>query len=94
MERTEKEQLKDAAEAPEKEALEKYRILEEELKAKKEEEKRIKEEADAKEAFEDLDVDNDNLLTVADLQTNTKLFDTNRDGEVSEDEAKVIIYFI
>ncbi|KAL7639446.1 UNVERIFIED_CONTAM: hypothetical protein RMT77_009947 [Armadillidium vulgare] len=83
----EKLSVKEAAEALEKEALEEYKAIEEEIKARQEKERKEKDENDAREAFEKLDEDNDGLITIQELQAN-QVFDTNRDGEVSEIEAQ------
>ncbi|XP_042879152.1 glucosidase 2 subunit beta-like isoform X2 [Penaeus japonicus] len=85
--RNEKEEIKKIAEEPEKEALEKYNTIEQERKAKAEEEQKAKEDAEAREAFSHLDNDGDGILTVAELQSR-QTFDTNRDGEVTAEEAK------
>ena len=83
-----KEQLKKAAEEPENIALESYRAQEAEAKALEEEEKRIINEKEANDAFSNLDSNKDDILTIEELQSR-QIFDTNRDGEVSADEAKV-----
>lgn len=87
--RNEKEEIKKLVEEPEKEALEKYNAIEQERKAKADAEQKAKEEAKAREAFAHLDNDGDGILTVAELQSR-QTFDTNRDGEVTAEEAKVI----
>lgn len=86
--RTEKEELKKAAEEPEKEALEKYRAAESEKKAQEEALVKEKDEAEAKEAFAHLDNNGDGVLTMEEMMSR-QTFDTNRDGQVSEEEAKV-----
>ncbi|KAK8751102.1 hypothetical protein OTU49_013023 [Cherax quadricarinatus] len=85
--RTEKEDIKKAAEEPEKLALEKYQTAEQEKKAVAEEEEKKKDEQEAREAFAHLDNNGDGYLTVDELQSR-QTFDTNRDGHVSEEEAK------
>ncbi|XP_037777317.1 glucosidase 2 subunit beta-like isoform X2 [Penaeus monodon] len=85
--RNEKEEIKKLVEEPEKEALEKYNAIEQERKAKADAEQKAKEEAEAREAFAHLDNDGDGILTVAELQSR-QTFDTNRDGEVTAEEAK------
>ncbi|XP_027207664.2 glucosidase 2 subunit beta isoform X2 [Penaeus vannamei] len=85
--RNEKEEIKKLVEEPEKEALEKYNAIEQERKAKAEAEQKAKEDAEAREAFAHLDNDGDGILTVAELQSR-QTFDTNRDGEVTAEEAK------
>jgi len=88
--KTLREQEKEAAEGPEKEALDFYRKLEEEEKRKKEEEEKAEELVQAADYFALLDVDNDGLVTVSELQMRPGL-DTNKDGEVSEEEAKFFL---
>ncbi|XP_047474492.1 glucosidase 2 subunit beta-like isoform X2 [Penaeus chinensis] len=85
--RNDKEEIKKLVEEPEKEALEKYNAIEQERKAKADAEQKAKEEAEAREAFAHLDNDGDGILTVAELQSR-QTFDTNRDGEVTAEEAK------
>ena len=93
LDRAEKLASKETAEAPEKEALEQYKAIEEEIKARKEKEQKEKDINDAKEAFAHLDADGDGILTIQELQSK-ETFDTNKDGEVSEDEAKVCLYIL
>lgn len=88
MVRTEKEDLKKVAEEPEKEALEKYRAAESEKKAQEEALAKEKDEAEAREAFAHLDNNGDGVLTLEEMMSH-QTFDTNRDGQVSEEEAKV-----
>lgn len=85
--RTEKEELKKTAEEPEKEALEKYRVAESEKKAQEEVLVKERDEAEAKEAFVHLDNNGDGVLTMEEMMSR-QTFDTNRDGQVSEEEAK------
>lgn len=85
--RVEKEDLKKAAEEPEKEALEKYRAAESEKKAQEQAQQKEKDEAEAREAFAHLDNDGDGVLTKEEMMSR-QTFDTNRDGQVSEEEAK------
>ncbi|XP_045592819.1 glucosidase 2 subunit beta isoform X2 [Procambarus clarkii] len=85
--RLEKEEIKKTAEEPEKLALEKYLDAEAEKKAKAEEEEKKKDEAEAREAFAHLDNNGDGFLTIEELQSR-QTFDTNRDGQVSQEEAK------
>lgn len=86
--RTEKEELKKTAEEPEKEALEKYRIAESEKKAQEDAAAKEKDEAEATDAFAHLDNNGDGVLTLEEMMSR-QTFDTNRDGQVSEEEAKV-----
>merc|ERR1719318_1335775 len=81
----EKQKLKEDAEAPEKAALDYYKRIEEEEKKRQEEE-----EAAAAEYFSILDTDMDGVVTMSELQARPGL-DTNKDGEVSEDEAKFFL---
>lgn len=90
--RSEKEEVKKVAEEPEKIALEKYQAIEEERKAKADADKKAKDEAEAREAFAHIDNNGDGTLTVEELQSR-QTFDTNRDGQVSEEEARVSIQF-
>ncbi|XP_071532551.1 glucosidase 2 subunit beta isoform X1 [Panulirus ornatus] len=85
--RNEKEEVKKTAEEPEKIALEKYQAVEEERKAKIDADKKAKDEAEAREAFAHIDNNGDGVLTVEELQSR-QTFDTNRDGQVSEEEAR------
>jgi len=88
--KVEKERLKEEAEAPEKEALDYYRQIEEEETRRQEEEKKAAEDAAAAETFAELDGDGDGVVTVAELQARPGL-DTNKDGEVTEEEAKFFL---
>merc|ERR1712013_741079 len=88
--KVEKQRLKDDAEVPEKEALDYYKRLEEEEQRRKEEEEIAAAAAEAKEYFSILDTDNDGVVNMAELQARPGL-DTNKDGEVSEDEAKFFL---
>ncbi|XP_023321352.1 glucosidase 2 subunit beta [Eurytemora carolleeae] len=81
---------KEAAEAPEKEALDFYRQLEEEENKKKEEEDKKKKDEEAEQYFLALDLDKDGYISRVELQTRTGL-DTNKDGEVSEDEVNFFL---
>ena len=75
-------------EEPEKEALEKYRVAESEKKTQEEAQQKEKDEGEAREAFAHLDNNGDGVLTMQEMMSR-QTFDTNRDGQVSEDEAKV-----
>lgn len=85
--KAEKEEAKQIAEEPEKVALEQYTEIETERKEKEEADQKAKDDIEAREAFAHLDNDGDGILTMIELQSR-QTFDTNRDGEVSEDEAK------
>ncbi|XP_077549826.1 glucosidase 2 subunit beta isoform X2 [Haemaphysalis longicornis] len=89
------EAVKKQAQDVENQALQKYRDIEaerkkeqEELEMKKHEEE---EQAQAEKAFKSLDLDGDGTLTAAELQTNI-IFDQNRDGTVSLEEAKFFLH--
>ncbi|XP_076046175.1 glucosidase 2 subunit beta isoform X2 [Oratosquilla oratoria] len=86
-ERGEKEAVKNEAEEKEKAALEKYRVIMEEKDAAKRAEEQAKEEQEAREAFAHLDSDADGILVVDELISRS-MFDTNRDGQVTPEEAK------
>jgi len=88
--KNEKQRLKDDAEVPEKEALDYYKRIEEEEKKRQEEEEAAAAAAKAEEYFSILDTDQNGVVNMAELQARPGL-DTNKDGEVSEDEAK---YFL
>ena len=85
-----KRQAKEEAEKPEKEALEFYKQLEEEEKKRKEEEDKQKQDGEAVEKFGELDVDGDGTVALEELMARTE-FDTNKDGIVSEEEAKFFL---
>ena len=68
--------------------MEKYRAAESEKKAQELALQKEKDEAEAREAFAHLDNDGDGVLTKEEMMSR-QTFDTNRDGQVSEDEAKV-----
>ncbi|XP_064476387.1 glucosidase 2 subunit beta-like [Ornithodoros turicata] len=91
----EKEALKKLAEDKETEALKKYRDIEDEKKREQDElelKKHQEEERNnAEEAFNDLDLNMDGVLTVDELQKNP-VFDQNHDGTVSVDEAKFFLH--
>merc|ERR1711892_375159 len=85
-----KQKYKEETEAPEKEALDYYRRIEEEEKKKQEEVEAAAAAADAVEYFSILDTDLDGVVTMSELQARPGL-DTNKDGEVSEEEAKFFL---
>lgn len=85
----EKELLKNTLEAKENDALKVYREaeqLEKEKKAEQEKQNTIKE---AMEKFDNIDSDQDGLLTIDEIKA-SNVFDRNNDGEVDEDE---VTYF-
>jgi hypothetical protein len=90
--KNEKKALQDAAVEKEKYALDKYKKTEEEKKKIEQEEaikvSQLKENQMAMNAFKELDLNNDGLLTYSELQQFSK-FDQNEDGEVQVEEAKV-----
>jgi len=86
----EKQKLRDEAETPEKEALDYYKRIEEEEKKKQEEADAAASAAESAEYFSVLDTDNDGSVTMSELQARPGL-DTNKDGEVSEEEAKFFL---
>lgn len=93
--KAEKEAMKNAIEEKEKAALEVYKAAKDELLKKQEEEEMLKhqekEKQDAEEAFKELDLNNDNILTFQEIQQFQK-FDSDKDGHVSEDEAKFFLH--
>ena len=88
--KVEKEKMKEEAEAPEKEALDYYRKIEEEEKKRAEEADAARAAAEAESYFALLDSDQDGVVTIPELQARTGL-DTNKDGQVTEDEAKFFL---
>ncbi|XP_022908667.1 glucosidase 2 subunit beta [Onthophagus taurus] len=86
----EKELLKKQIEELENAALAKYREIEEEERKRKEEEEAEKNKKEATEKFILLDSNGDGKIDISELQTR-KTFDQDRNGEVSEEEAK---YFL
>jgi len=89
--KAEKERQKKEAEEPEQAALEKYRLSEQENVQHKEEEVHNKQETEASDAFDWLDTSKDGKLQVAEIQ-NHLIFDQNKDGVVSEEEAKFFLH--
>jgi protein kinase C substrate 80K-H len=88
--KAEKQKLKDGIEALENKALELYRKLEEEEKKQKAEAEAAKNRVEATETFNKFDSNQDGLIDLSELQTR-QTFDKDRNGEVSEEEAK---YFL
>ncbi|XP_005090113.1 glucosidase 2 subunit beta isoform X1 [Aplysia californica] len=78
------EELKNAAEEPEKEAKDKHEAA---WNAVKEERRKAKEAVVAGEAFAELDVNQDGIVDIPELQ-NHQEFDIDSDGTVSDEEAK------
>lgn len=85
--RLEKERLKNDAEGLENQALDVYRKIEEEERRKKEEAERIEDEKEAMDEFVKLDSNGDGIIELGELQSRAS-FDTDKNGEVSVDEAK------
>lgn len=88
--KTEREQMKQSAESVESAALEIYKQAADEEKKRQQEEADIKNRQEAEETFRKFDSNEDGVIELAELQTRVQ-FDTNRDGEVSEEEGK---YFL
>ncbi|XP_013782158.1 glucosidase 2 subunit beta-like, partial [Limulus polyphemus] len=88
-------ELRKEAEEKEKAALDKYKAEEEEKKRQKEEyemlQQQQEEKANAEDAFNNLDMNEDGIITVNELQLFRK-FDQNGDGVVSEEEAKFFLH--
>lgn len=80
----EMEAWKNEAEGPEKSAKEAHEKIHEEEKTRRQHEE---EQNRAKEAFDELDINRDHLLSVLEMKTHLE-FDIDSDGTVSEDEAK------
>lgn len=88
--RKEHEKFKKEAEELENQALQQYKIIEEEQKRAKQEEENKKFKEEALDAFTLFDSNKDGKLEISELQTRPT-FDRDRDGEISEEEAK---YFL
>ncbi|KAF5295965.1 hypothetical protein FQA39_LY12737 [Lamprigera yunnana] len=86
----EKESLKKEAEELETHVLERYKKIEEEERKKREEDELITSRPEAIEAFHKYDVNQDGIVEVSEIQAHS-IFDRDRNGEVSEEEAK---YFL
>ncbi|KAK2718699.1 hypothetical protein QYM36_005881 [Artemia franciscana] len=86
----EREALKEAAEIPEKEALEKHRAMEEEIRSQRQASEKQKRDEEALAAFEQLDSNQDGVLTSDEIMAKP-IFDQNGDGLVSEEEAKFFL---
>lgn len=84
--KNEKEQLKQQLEEPEKQALERYRVIEEEKRRQEEEEEKSKSENEADALFNLLDSNGDDKITKDEIKVR-QTFDKNKDGVVDESEA-------
>uniref|UniRef100_A0A1B6D3J4 Glucosidase 2 subunit beta n=1 Tax=Clastoptera arizonana TaxID=38151 RepID=A0A1B6D3J4_9HEMI len=85
--KAEKELLKSEAESAENVALQSYREIEEAEKARKTEEEKKAHEEEAMASFKLIDSNQDGKIVPGELQSRN-IFDTNKDGAVSEDEVK------
>ncbi|XP_052863048.1 glucosidase 2 subunit beta [Anopheles cruzii] len=88
--REEKASLKSEAEALENAALKVYRDREEEAKKVREEAEAHSNRDEAEETFRKFDSNQNSLLEVVELQTRI-VFDRNRDGAVTEEEARFFL---
>ncbi|GIX89406.1 glucosidase 2 subunit beta [Caerostris extrusa] len=90
-----KEAIKNEAEEKENGVLAAYKSVKEEQMKKQEEIEMLQhqemEKKNAAAAFQELDLDQDNVLTYQELQQFLK-FDSNSDGRVSEEEAKFFLH--
>lgn len=81
-----KRKIKDEVEIPEKEALERHRLAQEELRKQREEAENQKAENEADNMFNLLDSNGDGKVTIDEIKVR-QTFDRNKDGEVSDEEA-------
>ncbi|KRT81559.1 HLH domain-containing protein [Oryctes borbonicus] len=88
--KNEKQVLKDQVEVLENAALQKYREIEEAEKLKKQEAENAKNREEATETFKLFDSNEDGKVDTSEIRTR-QTFDKDRNGEVSEEEAK---YFL
>lgn len=84
--KNEKQQIKDQVEAPEKEALDKHRVIQEEKRKEEEEQEKAKSENEAEALFNLLDSNGDDKITLDEIKVR-QTFDKNKDGVVDEGEA-------
>ncbi|KAH6941137.1 hypothetical protein HPB50_014300 [Hyalomma asiaticum] len=89
------EAIKNQAMEAETQALQKYKDADAERKREQEEQEMLRhqeeEKEKAREAFNELDLDGNGMLTAEELQKNI-IFDQNRDGTVSIEEAKFFLH--
>ncbi|XP_070563708.1 glucosidase 2 subunit beta-like [Ptychodera flava] len=83
----EKKAAKEAAEAPEKEAKDRHREAWEKVK---EENRQVKQREEALLAFQELDTNNDNVVSADEIQAHLE-FDGDNNGEVSYEEALEVL---
>ncbi|CAG9766825.1 unnamed protein product [Ceutorhynchus assimilis] len=88
--RLEREEIKKKAEELENKALEYYRELEDQYKKKKAEQEAEKLKEEALENFKKFDSNQDGLIDIAEIQSRSS-FDRDRNGQVSEEEAKLFL---
>lgn len=86
----EKEEKKIEAEEKEKEALDKHNAIQQKLREEREEKQRLEDQAKAAEVFKSIDANGDGLITKDEVLANT-LFDQNKDGTVTEEEANFFL---
>ncbi|CAL8143040.1 unnamed protein product [Orchesella dallaii] len=84
--KNEKLQLKEQVEQPEKEALEKYRLIQEEKQKQEDEQEKAQSENEAETLFNLLDSNGDDKITLDEIKVR-QTFDKNKDGVVDEAEA-------
>lgn len=86
--KSEKEKIKEAAEKLESAALEMYKQIIEEEKQRKADLAAQENRAEAEEKFKLFDSNGDGVIEISEITTRVQ-FDSNRDGQVDEEEAKV-----
>lgn len=90
--KNEKEAIKEAAEKLESAALETYKQIIDEEKQRKADLAAQENRAEAEEKFKLFDSNGDGVIEISDITTRIQ-FDSNRDGQVDEEEAKVSMFF-
>lgn len=88
--RKEKSDIKDEIEALENSALKVYRDREEEARKSKQEAEALSNREEAEETFRKYDSNQNGVVEIVELQTRI-VFDRNRDGAVTEDEARFFL---